>query len=73
MTSSNASTRWKRFVPYLVPIAFVLMSRFIVTQLDASYEIKAASAEVMETKQALADKYGSVKLEGGELSYEKSP
>lgn len=59
--------RWKRFVPLLVPLFFILMSRFIVTQLDRSYERRAEHPKVMRYRQEIADTYPTVILEDGKL------
>ena len=34
---------WRRLVPFVVPLFFVLLARFIAVQLDHNYELKAAS------------------------------
>ncbi len=61
---------WQRMVPMLVPIFFVLVSRFIVVQLDRSYESKAASPNSTEMKKAFSQRYPDrVRYEGGELLY----
>ncbi|MBN1884212.1 MAG: hypothetical protein JW876_01650 [Candidatus Krumholzibacteriota bacterium] len=61
--------RWRRYVPLAVPVAFILLSRFIITQLDRSYELKAASRETTEMKEMLANGHGSVSIEDGTLVY----
>ncbi len=59
--------RWKRFVPLFVPFFFILLSRFIVTQLDRSYENRTKQPKVMVYKQEIADRYPNVILENGKL------
>ena len=61
--------RWKRFVPILVPVFFILLSRFIVTQLDRKYELRAVQKSAMEFRREIADKYPSVVLEDGALRF----
>jgi len=39
---------WRRLVPFVVPVFFILLARFIVTQLDRSYELKAANPATTE-------------------------
>ena len=62
-----ASVRWRKFVPYIVPLAFIIMSRFIVTQLDQSYEYKTASQSTLESREALAEKFPFVRVNDGRL------
>ncbi len=61
--------RVRRLVPFLVPLMFVILSRFIVAQLDRSYELKAASPAAAEMKEDLSEKFDKVTLEGDELRY----
>jgi len=49
--------RWRRLVPLIVPVFFILLARFIVTQLDRSYELKAASPRTLEYKRAVVEKF----------------
>ena len=64
-----SAARWKRYVPFVVPLAFILLSRFIVVQLDRSYESKAANQATLANKQDFADKFPNVHIEDGELKY----
>lgn len=66
-----AETRWRRFVPFVVPVAFVVLSRFIIVQLDRSYEAKTAEPEIAWYRQQLAERYPEVVLEGDRLIYRK--
>ncbi|MDD3642868.1 MAG: hypothetical protein PHQ19_05345 [Candidatus Krumholzibacteria bacterium] len=66
-----AENRLRRFVPFVVPLAFVLLSRFIIVQLDRSYEAKASGPEISWYRQRLAEKYPEVSLEGDRLIYRK--
>ena len=70
MISEN---RWKRFMPMIVPIAFILLSRFIVMQLDSSYSVKSASPEMAKYREALADRYDEVYIDGDSLKMRRDP
>lgn len=59
--------RLRRFVPLLVPVFFILISRFIVTQLDRNYEFRSRSEDAMRFREEIAEKYASVVLVNGEL------
>ncbi|MBN1164308.1 MAG: hypothetical protein JXB45_07000 [Candidatus Krumholzibacteriota bacterium] len=59
--------KWRRFIPLLVPLMFIILSRFIVVQLDKSYEIKAASPATAQMRETLAEKYPRVTIEDGHL------
>ncbi len=60
--------RWRRFVPLIVPIFFVFLARFIVTQLDKSYELKAQSSRTVEYKKTVVERFPDrVALRNGEL------
>ncbi len=61
--------RWRRFVPLLVPVFFILMARFVVTQLDRSYEYKAASPITVEYRKEIARKFPNVIIEGDNLRF----
>jgi hypothetical protein len=43
----------KKYLPFLVPLAFVLLSTYITTQLDTKYEIEGRSAPVQENFRSL--------------------
>lgn len=62
-----ARHRWKRLVPFVVPLFFVLVARFVVVQLDRSYEYKAASAETAYRRELLMLEFPRVNLERGLL------
>jgi hypothetical protein len=55
----------------LVPLIFIILSRFIVSQLEKSYEYKAASPTAIEMKENLSRRFEKVTLENGELVYTK--
>jgi hypothetical protein len=62
-----ASHRWRRFVPLVVPVAFILLARFIVVQLDNSYEAKAAGPLTERLKESLAERNPNISIEDGRL------
>lgn len=41
---------WRRFLPYLVPLYFVVLSQFIITLLDRNYERLAESPQLDQVK-----------------------
>jgi hypothetical protein len=63
--------RIRRFVPMIVPLAFILLSAFIVSQLDRSYEYKAASPATLEMKKDLSERHEKVTFDNGRLVYEE--
>jgi hypothetical protein len=63
--------RIRRFVPMLVPLMFIILSRFIVSQLDRSYENKVTNPATVQMKKDLSERFESVTLENGELVYRK--
>jgi hypothetical protein len=68
-----SENRWRRFVPFVVPLAFILLSRFIVVQLDRSYELKSESPVMSEYRKALAEMYDDVYLEDDSLKMRARP
>lgn len=63
--------RYRRFIPMIVPLFFIILSRFIIGQLDRSYELKATSPATAEMQEALAERYEEVSIVNGELTYKK--
>lgn len=59
--------RLRRFVPLLVPVFFILLARFIVTQLDQSYKIKAESPRAIQHRKEIANEFPNVIIEGEDL------
>jgi len=62
-----AHRTWRRLVPFIVPLFFILLARFIVTQLDYSYELKAASPATIEHRREIARSFPGVTIEGDKL------
>lgn len=46
---------WRRFLPYAVPLVFVMLSHFIIRHLDESYERTSRMPHVLEMETALED------------------
>lgn len=64
-----ARHRWRRLVPYAVPLFFIFVARFVVHELDLSYESKAASPIAAEYRKMIVRKYPWVIDENGHLRY----
>ncbi|HER43454.1 MAG TPA: hypothetical protein ENO08_03245 [Candidatus Eisenbacteria bacterium] len=64
-----AHNKYRRFIPMIVPLFFVILSRFVIGQLDRSYELKASSPEAAEMRSALAERHEEVSIENGELIF----
>lgn len=60
---------YRRFVPFIVPLFFIILSRFIVTQLDRSYEYKAESPATVQMRNELADMHDCVSIVDGKLVF----
>jgi hypothetical protein len=63
--------RYRRFIPMIVPLFFIILSRFIVGQLDRSYELKAASPVTIDLQKDLAERYEDVSIVDGALIYRR--
>jgi len=61
--------RWRRFVPFIIPVFFVLLARFITVQLDRSYEIKVTSPPTPERRALIVRRYPWVTVDGDRLRY----
>ncbi|MCZ6765449.1 MAG: hypothetical protein O7D32_00815, partial [bacterium] len=46
---------WRRFLPYALPLVFVMLSHFIIRHLDESYERASRTSNVQEMKTELED------------------
>jgi hypothetical protein len=64
-----AHRTWRRLVPFVVPLFFILLARFIVTQLDNSYELKAASPATAQHRREIARRVPGVTIEGDKLRH----
>jgi hypothetical protein len=54
---------WRRFLPYLAPLVFVLLSQFIITHLDKNYEALAASPPIQASKARIETRYEQLQLD----------
>lgn len=61
--------KWQQFIPLIVPLAFILLSRFIVVQLDRSYENKVNHKDAAAQRESLAKNYDDVILENNKLRF----
>jgi len=59
--------KWRKFIPLTVPVAFILISRFIIVQLDMSYENKVNQKDAAIQRESLAKNYSDVILKNNEL------
>jgi hypothetical protein len=64
--------RWRRLVPFVVPVFFVLMSRFIVTELDHAYELRAEGPATAEERRELARLHPQIVVEGDQLRFKRA-
>lgn len=64
-----AHHRWRRWAPFVVPLFFVVLSRFIVLQLDRSYEAKAADPNQAQYRETIVRRYPWVVVDGDRLRY----
>jgi hypothetical protein len=55
--------RWRRFIPYALPLFFVFLSQFIIFHLDRNYEQLAASPQTTRMKATFMARYDA--LPGG--------
>jgi len=67
-----AHQKWRRLAPLAVPAAFILLSRFVVVQLDRSYERKAASPSAAVSRAEIVRKHPQVELVGDTFRYRAS-
>ena len=51
--------RWRRFIPYALPVFFVLLSQFIITHLDKNYERLAATPQAERMIEKVRMQYES--------------
>jgi hypothetical protein len=62
---------WRRLVPFVVPLFFVVLARFIELQLDRNYAAKAASPALISQRQEIARRYPWVTVEGDKLRFKR--
>jgi hypothetical protein len=60
---------WRRLVPFVVPLFFVIVARFIAVQLDENYEAKAASPALASQREYIVKRYPWVTIVGDELKF----
>jgi hypothetical protein len=63
--------KWRRFIPLIVPLGFIIMAGFIVFQLDKSYENKATLPDAVERRVSLAKKFPDVIVKNGKLHFKE--
>ncbi len=63
--------RFRRFIPFVVPVFFIILARFIVSQLDTSYENKAADKKTLNYKEELVEDFQNVTLKDGKLTLKR--
>jgi hypothetical protein len=66
-----ARSGWRRFVPFLVPLFFVFLARFVAVQLDKSYALKAGSPALASMREEIVRRYPWVTIDGNRLRYKK--
>jgi hypothetical protein len=47
---------WRRFVPYVIPLIFIILSHFITTHLDRNYENLSASPRIEKMRETFLEK-----------------
>lgn len=63
--------RYRRFIPFSVPVLFIILSRFIVGQLDTSYENKVRDEKTSQYKKELVENFDQVTTKDGKLVLKK--
>jgi hypothetical protein len=48
---------WRRFLPYVIPVLFLLLSHFVVVRLDRNYEQHAVSPRLNSVRQQVMTEY----------------
>jgi hypothetical protein len=51
---------WRRFLPYIFPLLFVMLSAFIIRHLDRNYEMTARKPAIVQMHDALKAEYDSL-------------
>jgi hypothetical protein len=62
---------WRRLVPFLVPLSFVFLARFIALRLDHNYAVKAASPELVSQRAEIVRRYPWVVIDGDRLRFKR--
>jgi hypothetical protein len=57
---------WRRFLPYVIPVFFVLLSNFVLVRLDRNYEVHAVSERIESVKQQVMTEYERHRARRGE-------
>lgn len=55
--------RWRRLIPYAMPLFFVFLSQFIIYHLDQNYEKIASSPQTARMKSDLMERYKAAREE----------
>jgi hypothetical protein len=53
--------RWRRALPFALPLLFVFLSQFIISELDTKYELISASSEIRVLSDAVAARHESLR------------
>jgi hypothetical protein len=48
---------WRRFLPYLIPLYFVLLAQFVILNLDRNYERLAGHSHLDAIKTQFEEEY----------------
>jgi hypothetical protein len=57
--------RWRRFIPYALPVFFVFLSQFIIFHLDRNYEKLAASPQMTQMMGKVTARYEATRPGAG--------
>ncbi len=62
---------WRRLVPFVVPLLFVILGRFIALRLDDQYAVKAASPALASQREEIVRRYPWVTIDGDRLRFKR--
>jgi hypothetical protein len=62
---------WRRLVPFVVPLLFVILGRFIALRLDYQYAAKAASPALASQREEIVRRYPWVTIDGDKLRFKR--
>jgi hypothetical protein len=65
--------RWRRLVPFVVPVFFAILSRFVATQLDHNYNAAVSSPVTAASREQIVKRYPWITIENGRLRYQVPP